>query len=317
MMKDQDPRFKHLEAVVGAFVIGALAAVVAAVLYIGTENDLFGDRYPLRFRSHTGTGIKKGMPVKLSGFRIGRIDRIELDDQAQVIVRLTIDRKYSKWIREGSAATLQQEGLVGDTVISVSAGSPGSPVLADDAFLPFQEEETVTDIALNLSESVQAVLAEVRQTVAWINDPKGDIKRTVANVERLTAGLEETRRNADALILSAADDADRAGSLIDNLSAMADDAGRRLPLLLDNVAVRLPAMLDRVEGTVSNAEKASLELRKAAEQAAPRVSPLLLGAEELVEDTGDVMKGVKKMWPLRKHIPQGGRPGIVPGDSHE
>lgn len=306
MMKDQDPRFKHLEAVVGAFVIGALAAVVAAVLYIGTENDLFGERYHLRFRSHTGTGIKKGMPVKLSGFRIGRIDRIELDDQAQVIVRLTIDRKYSRWIREDSAATLQQEGLVGDTVISVSAGSPGRPVLADDAFLPFQEEETVTDIALNLSESVQAVLTEVRQTIAWINDPKGDIKRTVANVERLTAGLEETRRNADALILSAADGADRAGSLIDNLSAMAD-----------NVAVRLPAMLDRVEGTVSNAEKASLELRKAAERAAPRVSPLLLGAEELVEDTGDVMKGVKKMWPLRKHIPQGGRPGIVPGDSHE
>ena len=88
-------------------------------------------------------------------------------------------------------------------------------------------------------------------------------------------------------------EARRAGSLIDNLSAIADNVGRRLPPLLDNVSARLPAMLDRVEGTVSNAEKASLELRKAAEQAAPRVSPLLLGAEELVEDTDDVMKGVQ------------------------
>ena len=127
MMKDQDPRFKHLEAVVGAFVLGALAAIVAAVLYIGSETDLFGEKYYLRLKSHSGTGIQKGMPVKLSGFRIGRIDRIELDDQAQVTVRLTIDRKYSKWIREDSAATLQQEGLVGDTVISVSAGSPDRP----------------------------------------------------------------------------------------------------------------------------------------------------------------------------------------------
>jgi len=317
MKTEQDPRFKHLEAAVGVFVIGALAAIVAAVLYIGSETDLFGDKYYLRFKSLSGAGIQRGMPVKLSGFRIGRIHKIELDDQAKVIVRLKIDRKYSKWIRDGSIATFRQEGLVGDRVIDVSVGAPDRPALADDAFLPFQEEETMTDIALEMSESVKAALAEVRQTVAYINDPQGDIKRTLANVQQLTAGFEETRRNVDTLVLAAADDTRRAGSLIDNLSAMADNVGRRLPPLLDNVSTRLPALLDRVEGTVTNAEKASVELRKAAEQAGPRVSPLLLGTEELVEDTDDVVKGMKKMWPFRKHIPQDGKPGIVPGDSHE
>jgi phospholipid/cholesterol/gamma-HCH transport system substrate-binding protein len=317
MKMEQDPRFKHLEAVVGAFVIGALAAIVAVVLYIGSETDLFGEKYYLRFKSHSGTGIQKGMPVKLSGFRIGRIHGIELDDQAKVIVRMKIDGKYSRWIRSDSVATLLQEGLVGDSVIDVSVGSPGKPVLANDEFLPFEEEERMTDIALEMSESVKAVLEEVRQTVAYINDPQGDIKRTLANVQQVTAGLDRTRRNADILILAAADDTRRAGAVIDNLAAIADNVGRRLPPLLDNVSARLPALLDRVEGTVSNAEKISLEFRKAAEQAAPRVPPLLLGTEELVEDTDDVVKGMKKMWPLRKHIPQGGKPGIVPGDSHE
>ena len=122
------------------------------------------------------------MPVKLSGFRIGRIQKIALDDQAKVIVRMKIDRKYSKWIRADSVATLRQEGLVGDRIIDVSVGSPDRPVLADDAFLPFQEEETLTDIALEMSESVKNVLAEVRKTIAYINDPQGDIKRTLANV---------------------------------------------------------------------------------------------------------------------------------------
>ncbi len=46
----------------------------------------------------------------------------------------------------------------------------------------------MTDIALEMSESVKAALAEVRQTVAYINDPQGDIKRTLANVQQLTAG---------------------------------------------------------------------------------------------------------------------------------
>jgi hypothetical protein len=87
--------------------------------------------------------------------------------------------------------------------------------------------------------------------------------------------------------------------------------------LLDNVSTRLPVLLDRLEGTLSNTERISQEFRKAAEQAAPRVPPLLTSAEELIEDTDDVMKGMKKTWPLRNHIPQGNKRGIVPGDSHE
>jgi len=317
MKMEQDPRFRRLEAVVGAFVIAALAAIIVLFVYIGGENDLFGERYHLRFRAASGTGIQKGMPVKLSGLRIGRIQKISLDEQAKVIVRMKVDRKYSKWIRADSTASLLKEGIVGDSIIKISVGSAGRPALANDDFLPFSEEKGLNEIALEFSDSVKAVLVEVRQTVAYINDPEGDVKRTLANVQRLSSNLEETRRRADGLLLAATDNVGRVGPLLDNLSAAADNVNRRLPPLLDNVSARLPVLLDRLEGTLSNTERISQEFRKAAEQAAPRVPPLLTGAEELVEDTDDVMKGMKKMWPLRKHIPQGNGRGIVPGDSHE
>ncbi len=317
MKMERDPRFRRLEAVVGAFVIGALAAIIAVVVYIGSENDLFAEKYHLRFRADSGTGIQKGMPVKLSGFRIGRIQKISLDEQAKVIVRMKIDRKYSKWIRVDSTASLLKEGLVGDSVVQVSVGAAGRPALANDDFLPFTQEKGLNDLAMELSSSVRSVLLEVRETAAYINDPQGDVKRTLANVQRLSTNLEETRRRADGLILAATDNVGRIGPLLDNLSASVDDVGRRLPPLLDNVATRLPALLDRVEGTLSNTEKISQDIRRAAEQAAPRVPPLLTGAEELVMDTDDVVKGMKRMWPFRKHIPQGNERGIVPGDSHE
>lgn len=317
MKMEQDPRFRRLEAVVGAFVIGALAAILALVAYIGSENDLFAEKYHLRFRADSGTGLQKGMPVKLSGFRIGRIQEITLDNEAKVIVRMKIDRKYSKWIRADSAATLFKEGLVGDSIVDLSVGSSGRPALSDDEWLPFEVEEGLNDLAVELSDSVKATLVEVRRTIGYINDPQGDVKRTLANVQRLSANLEETRRRADGLLLAATDNVGRVGPLMDHLSTVVDDVGRRLPPLLDNVSTRLPVLLDRVEGTLSNTERISEELRKTAERAAPRVPPLLTGAEELVEDTDDVVKGVKRMWPFRKHIPQGNGRGIVPGDSHE
>lgn len=317
MKMEQDPRFKHLETVVGAFVLVALATLVAAVVYLGTASDLFGDKYNLNFRSDSGAGLQKGMPVKLSGFRIGRIQKISLDDQAKVVVRIRVDQKYSKWIRKDSTATLYKEGLVGDSVIDISVGSSKQPELREDEFLPFEAAGELSDIAIQLSDSVQEVLGEVRHTVAYINDPNGDIKKTLANVQLLTANLEETRRNADALLANVADNVGKVGPMFESMTALVDDVGRSVTPMLDNASARIPALLDRVEKTAAETERIAQEFRKAAEKSGPGIPRLVAGAEELVEDTDDVVKGMKRMWPFRKHIPRETRPGIVPGDSHE
>jgi len=306
MKREKDPQFRHLEAVVGAFVIVAVAAIVSTVVIVGMENDLFAEKFLLRLRTESGSGFTQGMPVKLSGFRIGRVRKISLDEQAKVVVRMRIDRKYRKWIRADSIATLFKEGLVGDSVLNISVGSPGSNMLSDDDFIAFTEEKGLGEMAREFSDSVKSVLLEVRGTVAYINDPKGDIKQTLANIRRLSANLEETRRHADSLLLTTTDGLGRVGPVMDNLAAAIDNVGRRLP-----------SLLDRMEGTLSNTERISIEVRKAAEKAGPRVPHLLGGAEELVEDTDDVVKGVKRMWPFRKHIPPENERGIVPGDSHE
>ncbi|MEW6720851.1 MAG: MlaD family protein [Thermodesulfobacteriota bacterium] len=317
MKMEQDPRFKHLETVVGAFVLAALATLVAAVVYLGTASDIFGDKYHLRFRSDSGAGLQKGMPVKLSGFRIGRIQKLALDDQAKVVVWIRIDRKYSRWIRKDSTATLYKEGLVGDSVIDISVGSPDKPELEEDDFLPFEAAGELSDIAIRLSDSVQEVLGEVRHTVDYINDPDGDVKKTLANVRLLTANLEETRRNADALLRNVADNVGKVGPMFESMTALVDDVGRTVTPMLDNVSLRIPVLLERVEKTAAETEKIAQEFRKTAEKSAPGIPRLVAGAEELVEDTDDVVKGMKKMWPFRKHIPRETRPGIVPGDSHE
>jgi len=306
MKTETDPKFRYLEAIVGAFVLAAFAAIVSLVVFLGIENDLFSEKYHLRFRPDSGAGFTRGMPVKLSGFRIGRIQKISLDDQAKVVVRMRIDRKYQKWIRADSTATLLREGLVGDSVVSVSVGSPGSRVLPGDDFLPFLPEKDLSALAFELSDSVKTVLLEIRETVAYINDPNGDLQQTLGNVRRLSANMEESRRRVDTLLVTATGTVARVDPVMDNLATAIDNAGRRLPVLLD-----------RMEGTLSNTERISREFLEATKKGAPRIPPLLRGAEELVEDADTVVKGMKTMWPFKKHIPPANGRGIVPGDSHE
>jgi phospholipid/cholesterol/gamma-HCH transport system substrate-binding protein len=306
MKRERDPRFRYLEAIVGAFIIAALVAIASAIVFTGIEHDLFAEKYHLRFRTDSGTGFAQGMPVKLSGFRIGRVRTLSLDEQARVIVRMQIEKKYQKWIRTDSFATLLKEGLVGDTVVALSVGSPDRPALSNDDFLPFKEEKGLSELALEFSDSVKTVLFEVRKTVAYINDPGGDIKQTLGNIRRLSANLEQTRRNVDTLLAATTDNVGRFGPAIDNLSAG-----------IDNVLRKLPPLIERTEGTLANAEAVSLEIRKATEKGAPRIPPLIGGTEDLVGEANAVVKGIKTMWPFKNHIPPAGEQRIVPGDSHE
>jgi len=306
MKREVDPKFRHLEAIVGAFVLAAFAAIVSLVLFLGIDNDLFSKKYHLHFRTDSGAGFTRGMPVKLSGFRIGRIREISLDNQAKVVVRMRIDREYQKWIRADSTATLLREGLVGDSVVSISVGSPGSRELPGDDFLPFLPEKELGKLAFELSDSVKTVLLEIRETVAYINDPRGDLQVTLGNIRRFSANIEGSRQRVDTLLVTATGTVARVDPVMDNLATAIDNVGRRLPVLLD-----------RMEGTLSNTERISREFLKATEKGGPRIPPLLRGAEELVEDTDTVVKGMKTMWPFKNHLPPGNESGIVPGDSHE
>jgi phospholipid/cholesterol/gamma-HCH transport system substrate-binding protein len=306
MKRETDPKFRYLEAIVGAFVLAAFAAIVSLVLFLGIEDHRVGEKYHLRFRADSGAGFTRGMPVKLSGFRIGRIREISLDNQAKVVVRMRIDREYQTWIRADSTATLLREGLVGDSVVSISVGSPGSRELPGDDFLPFLPEKDLSKLAFELSDSVKTVLLDIRETIAYINDPEGDIQQTLGNAHRLSANLEGSRRRVDILLATTTGTVARIDPVMDNLASAIDNVGRRLPVLLD-----------RMEGTLSNTERISREFLTATEKGAPRIPPLLRGTEELVEDTDDVVKGMKTMWPFKNHIPPANGRGIVPGDSLE
>jgi phospholipid/cholesterol/gamma-HCH transport system substrate-binding protein len=119
MIKEEDPRFRHLKKKIAVFVAVALVVVAGVALLIGKENDLFTKKYELAFTVEKGTGFTRGMPVKISGFRIGRVKSISLNEAAKVDIVLQIGEKYQKWIRKDSTAKLVMEGLVGAAIIEI------------------------------------------------------------------------------------------------------------------------------------------------------------------------------------------------------
>ncbi|MDP1759580.1 MAG: MlaD family protein, partial [Thermodesulfovibrionales bacterium] len=304
-MKETDPRFARLTGKVGLFFIVAVIGIIATVVFIGIERGLFTAKYKIYFTVDKGTGFFEGMPVKLSGFKIGKIDSISLDEHAKVKVTLLINRKYGKWIREDSKAILTKEGFVGETVIDVTVGNQSKPVLKDDSAIQFEKTRGLEDIA----EEVKPVLNEIRDIISYVNDPKGDIKQTLANLKTLSSGLNATKESVDKLLKNA-------DSNISGVSSDASKALKNIDKTVSSMNDKINPVIDKLNRTMDNAEKTTANLKDAVEKAAPKVPPLLNKGEDALSDTGEVVKSLKQIWPIRLFIEKP-KDSIIHGDSYE
>lgn len=121
---DKDKRFKNLEIKLGVMVLVAIIGIAVVFVLLGLERDIFTPKYRLRFVTESGSGFVEGMPVKLSGFKIGRVRSTELTEGANVLVTIEINKRYQKWIRADSKVHLAKEGYIGESYIEVTTGHP-------------------------------------------------------------------------------------------------------------------------------------------------------------------------------------------------
>lgn len=311
-MKETDPRFLKLTGKVGLFFIIAAAGIIATVVSIGIERGIFTAKYRINFTVDKGTGFFEGMPVKLSGFKIGKIDSMSLDEHAKVKVTLLISKKYNKWIRQDSKAILTKEGFIGEGVIDISVGSANKPVIGDGGVIQNEKARGLDEIA----EEMRPVIGEIKGIITYINDPKGDIKQTLANLKTLSSGLNATKENADKLLKNADSNISGVSSNVSKTLKNVDSLVSNVDKTVSSMNDKINPVIDKLNRTMDNAEKTTANLKDAVEKAAPKVPPLLNKGEDALSDTSEVVKSLKQIWPIRLFIERP-KDSLIHGDSYE
>ena len=324
-MMRQDTRFQNLEWKIGLFIVIALAGVVVAFVLFGMQKDFFTPKYNLHFTVDRGTGFSKGMPVKLSGFRVGRITSIALNDQAMVDIYAEIDNKYRKWIRSDSTVKLVKEGLVGDNIIEVAVGSFDKPELKDNDAIIYVKTKGLDELADELANQVKPVLLEVRDIISYINNPNGDLKKSIHNLEQLTRKIDGTLRNADQLLISTNDNIDRIASRTNSVLDTTNKKIESIDLIptinrfnstIDHIEKKLPIMLEKTDATLDNLNKVSRETRLLSESTFPKIPGIISQAEDVMLSTDRLINSIQNIWFLSPP-PSTGTTGFIRGDSYE
>src|SRR5436309_10031925 len=114
--------------------LAGLAVVLGAgfVIYALYARGVFEDTQHLTLVAENGEGVSIGMDLSFSGFPIGRVKRLALDEQGRARNEIDVPRSDAPWLRETTIFTLER-GIVGSTRIRPITADLRDPALPERA----------------------------------------------------------------------------------------------------------------------------------------------------------------------------------------
>src|SRR5580693_1922908 len=112
---------------VGLFVIGGLILFGAGMFLIGDRRQAFGEHVEYCADFTNLAGLSKGAKVRVGGLAAGEVMAIDVpaSPSSRFRVRWRVAGNLRGLVRNDSLATIDTEGVVGGTYLSVRPGTAG------------------------------------------------------------------------------------------------------------------------------------------------------------------------------------------------
>lgn len=230
---------------VGLFIVSTTIIILVALLYLANEKGFFSKVYTFTLSSRSGDGLTEGMPVVFSGFNIGKVSALELNDKGIVLIKIKISQRHVKWIKADSAFILYRP-LIGAARIVVTTNNLNSLPLPEDKIVVM---ETVNDINDAITK-VQPLLEKITQIAENLErlsnnlaNPRGDLSRILGNAQKITATLSTKKSFLEMAIA----DEETVKSIYEALKKIKDIVTK-----IDKMADKTDVQLYGKEGTLPN-----------------------------------------------------------------
>lgn len=176
---------------VGLFIASTTIIIVAALLYLANEKGVFSRVYTFTLSSRSGDGLTEGMPVVFSGFNIGKVSALELDDKGIVLIKIKITQRHVKWIKADSSFILYRP-LIGAARIDVVTNNLNSSPLPEDKIVEMRTVNDINDAITRvqpLLEKITKIADNLERLSNNLANPQGDLNRILNNAQKITTTL--------------------------------------------------------------------------------------------------------------------------------
>ena len=242
------------------------ALIVAFIAYVMVSRGFFEKTQTLVLLSDDSEGILVGMDLTFSGFPIGRVSRIDLDDKGKVRIIINVPSKDAKWLRTSSIFTMEK-GVVGDTKIRAFSG-----VLSDPPLPPGAERTVLRGDSSSEIPRLMATARQLLENVELITAADSSLNGSFNNLQSITGNLGSSMAGKYGVLgtlLGGDANAQRVVAALDQTNALLAKADQRVfgekGVLNDTQASiqQLNALLLEARGTLKKVDAVLVEAQAA------------------------------------------------------
>jgi len=193
----------------GIFIAAGLAVLIFGLFYIGSKENLFTKTFDVYSVFSSVSGLAEGNNVQFAGINVGTVKSISILSTDKIKVTMSIQEKVREFIKKDSEASINSEGLVGNKVLTIYGGTPGStPVDAGDSIHSIKPAE-LGDIIANLDKSskeAQKIAEQITEITQKVNNGEGTLGKLVNNsdlydhLDSLTANVANSTKSIDKIL---------------------------------------------------------------------------------------------------------------------
>lgn len=233
MAKRRNPWSSQLQGL--ALLAGGAVMLGMYVTSAGLSRNWWTPSVGLQFRTYTAAGLRPGMAVKISGFRVGRVRSLQLKPDGQVLVNLDLGDTYRSLVGRRSRATLAQDSLLSNPYVAISAdpAAVGQSGVGSGEAIVYDPRPDLQTLLTELAETriplQKALAASAGLASRRIPSTLNELDRTLTASRELAQSLQRDAASTTAQVRRTT------GTVEQVLSASTSSGERTLPLLLQTL----------------------------------------------------------------------------------
>jgi phospholipid/cholesterol/gamma-HCH transport system substrate-binding protein len=234
------------QAKVGAFVFIGFLVFSTIIFMIGNSRRAFSRKVEYYASFSDVQGLKPGAPVLLGGITIGHVTDVrhgpnQNDDR--LYVTMDIVRTESVRVRSDSVVKVANKGLLGDKMLEMTPGTPGTAPLPPKSTLKTEDPTDYGNLMNKAGEMVEktsSILSNVEKATNTLAQPqvRQDVEKSLASISIILTNISNSSGYVGKLI-NDPKEAERLSDTINNLN---------------QAAVRLNHTISRVDHIVARVE---------------------------------------------------------------
>ena len=203
--------------------VGVLAAVAIVILIVGYSflkgNDVFSSENEFYAKYDRVDGLAVSKPVLVNGYQIGRVSKLTLMPNGQILAQFKIDPEYA--IPNNTIARLESTDLLGGKAIIFELGA-SNQYAADGDTLNANIEKDLLEQVQPVQKKAEMIVARLDSVLTSVNSTlnptfQKNFERSFTSIARTLEILEGTTKTVDGLVGS---QSSRIAAIMGNLESI-------------------------------------------------------------------------------------------------